>query len=308
MPQERPDMTIIHSPSGAPLDAAFVACGGAGCKMLADGLLPDRHLRIAIGPDPKAMDPANASKVFVASPGELESDALVSAKSARLAGSELERELAECLVGRDIVFMVAGLGGLSGGWGAVVGARAARVARTVGVCVASAPFSVEGPSRRERASAQLRALSATADASLVIQNDMILAEAPKLPINSAFRVMNGVMASPIGLMLRCFGKDDLGMLERHFSLGRVMAMDSAEWDRENAEFAVAEALGKSKWLGLEARKPKSAILFVEGRCLHGDMEELGRLFLRAAGGGCGLILANAGERKEGLRVIAAVGF
>jgi cell division GTPase FtsZ len=147
-----------------------------------------------------------------------------------------------------------------------------------------------------------------ADATLVIPNDMILAEAPNIPINRAFRVMNSVLASPVSLLLKSVGKDDIGQVRALLSAGKVLAMDSAEWDRENAEFAVAELLGKSRWLDLKSRQAKSAILFVEGRGLYDDLMELGKSFSRVTGNGCPLIVASAGERKSGLRVTAVVGF
>jgi len=308
MPEAVSAPTIIQSPRGPPLKAAFVGCGGTGCNILAEGLLPGGHLSVAVGSEQQTMALLRTEKKMLASARELESDAMISSKSTRLAGSEFEKELASCLAGTDITFILAGLGGLSGGWGAVVGARAAAVSRSIGFCIASIPFSVEGGSRKDRAAAQLKYLTRVADASLVIPNDMILAEAPNLPINRAFIVMNSVLASPVNLFLRSFGRDDLDMLEKHLALGNVMAMDSAEWNREDAEFAAVETLGKSKWLGLDSRKPKTAILFVEGRSLYGDLEELGKLFSRLAGKDCGIIVAGAGERKQGLRVTAAVGF
>jgi hypothetical protein len=308
MSSGNPEPVIIKSPKGRPLKAAFIGCGGTGCNILAEGLLPEGHKSIAMGTDRQTMVSLKAEKKMLASARELESDAMIPSKSARLAGSEFERELAQELAGCDITFILAGLGGLSGGWGAVVGARAAAVSRSLGFCIASVPFSVEGDSRKERATAQLRALARAADGTVVIQNDMILAEAPNLPINRAFIVMNSVLASPVNLFLRSFGRDDLDMLGKHLALGKVMAMDSAEWDRENAEFSVTETLGKSKWLDLGSGKPKSAILFVEGRSLYGDLEELGKLFSRLAGKDCGIIVAGAGERKQGLRVTAVVGF
>ena len=308
MSHSNPEPVIIQSPRGGPLSAAFIGCGGTGCNILAEGELPAEGIRIAISSEPDTMASLKAGKRMVASARELESNALISAKALRLAGSEFEKELAVALEGSDIAFMLAGLGGLSGGWGAVVGARAASVSRGMGFCVASIPFSVEGGTRKDRAAAQLRALMQVADATLVIPNDMILAEAPNIPINRAFRVMNSVLASPVSLLLKSVGKDDIGQVRALLSAGKVLAMDSAEWDRENAEFAVAELLGKSRWLDLKSRQAKSAILFVEGRGLYDDLMELGKSFSRVTGNGCPLIVASAGERKAGLRVTAVVGF
>lgn len=308
MPSETAEPVIIQGLRGGALKAAFIGCGGTGCNILAEGELPADAIRVAIGSEPETMASLTKGKHMVANARDLETNARISPKSVRLAGSEFEKELAGSLEGADIAFMLTGLGGLSGGWGAVVGARAAAISRCMGFCVASIPFSVEGGSRRERASDQLGILVQVADGVLAVPNDMILAEAPSLPINRAFRVMNTVLASPVNLFLRSVGKDDISMVKKHLANGKLMAMDTAEWDRENAEFVVIEHLEKSKWLDLKNRKPKSAVLFTEGRVLHDDLDELGRSFSRVLGAECPVIVANAGDRKSGLRVTAVVGF
>jgi len=109
-------------------------------------------------------------------------------------------------------------------------------------------------------------------------------------------------------MLKSLGKDDIGLLKKHLDAGKLLAMDSAEWDRENAEFAVIEHLEKSKWLDLKSRKPSTALLLVEGRGLYDDLQELGKSFSRIAGKDCRVMVASAGDRKNGLRVTAVVGF
>ena len=308
MSQSAPEPVIIQGQKGGALKAAFIGCGGTGCNILAEGELPTDGVRIAVSSEPNSLASLKTGKCMVASARELESNARISAKAVRLAGSEFEKELAESLEGTDITFILSGLGGLSGGWGAVVGARAASVSRSMGFCIASVPFSVEGGSRKDRAAAQLQALMRTADASLIIPNDMILAEAPSLPINKAFRVMNSVLASPVNLFLRSVGKDDLGLVRKHLAGGTIMALDSAEWDRENADFVVMEHMQKSPWLGLKERSPKSAILFAEGRILYDDLVGLGKSFSRLAGNSCQVLVAAAGDRKSGLRVTAVVGY
>jgi cell division protein FtsZ len=189
-----------------------------------------------------------------------------------------------------------------------VGARSACIARSFSVCVVSAPFSVEGGSRKERAGTQLDVLRQHADCVLVIPNDVILAEAPSIPINRAFRVMNSVIASPVNMMLRSLGKEDMGLVQKQLGAGRILAMDSAEWDRENAEFAVIESLQKSKWLDIKNKKPKSAILFVEGSSVYDDLVELGTSFSRILGEDSRVLVASPGERKSGLSVTAVVGY
>ena len=147
----------------------------------------------------------------------------------------------------------------------------------------------------------------TVDILLVIPNDMILAEAPNIPINQAFRVMNSVLALPVNLMLKFLGKEDIRTLRNEMAGSQVFAMDIAEWDRDNAVFAVVEKLKKSDWLMLEERKPSSALLFVEGHLVYDDIMDMGKIFSRETG--CQKVfISMIGDRKYGLKVTAVVGF
>jgi hypothetical protein len=302
-----PEPVIINGASGRRLSASAIGCGGAGCNILAEGQLDAVPKRIAFGTAPDAMAALRADRRLLAVPANLERDASLDAGAAKLAGSKAESELAMAIGRQDVVFVLAGLGGLSGGWGAVLGARAASSVRSMSVSVVTVPFSVESDSRRARAAEQLKRLAEHSDCVIAVQNDMILAEAPSLPINRAFRVMNSVLASPVNLMLRSIGSDDLPSFRRHLAGGMVWSMDSAEWDRENADFAVVERLSKSGWLDMAGKPPSAAMLFVDGGGLHGDLEELCRLFSRAAGKNCRMLVAGSGERATGLRVTAVVG-
>ncbi|MFO7619146.1 MAG: hypothetical protein R6W91_05770 [Thermoplasmata archaeon] len=302
------ELTIIQGPNGSPLKAAIIGCGGTGCNILAEGGIASAMTRIAIGSEPDAMRSLKVDRSILADPRKLQAAANIPGKALRIAGSELESEISAAIAGADMTFILAGLGGMSGGWGSVVAARATDISRGMSLCVASVPFTVEGGSRKERAGAQLKALMECAGGILVIPNDMILAEAPNLPINRAFRVMNSVLVSPVNMFLKAIGSDDMATVKKHLGGGKLMAMDSAEWDRENAEFAVIEHLGKSRWLDLSSRKAKAAMLFVEGHALYDGLNELGKLFSRAAGEDCQVIVASAGNRKSGLRVTAVVGF
>lgn len=308
MPSQIPEPVILQGPKGTPPRAAVMGCGGTGCNILAEGELGAVETRIALGSEPDTMSSLKVQARITADGRRLEKDALAAPKSVRVVGTELEGHISQKLEGADMTFILAGLGGLTGGWGAVVGARSACIARSFSVCVVSAPFSVEGGSRKERASTQLNVLKQHAGCVLVIPNDMILTEAPGIPINRAFRVMNSVIASPVNLMLKSMGTEDIGMVRKYIGSGRIMAMDSAEWDRENAEFAVIERLQKSKWLDIKNMKPKSAILFVEGLSLYDDLVELGTSFSRVLGEGSQVLVASAGDRKSGLSVTAVVGY
>ncbi len=305
MPEnEKPEHYILLGPeaSGRP-KIVLVGCGGAGCNLIAEGGV--NHVSIALSSEPEVLKGLKVQHKVLVNARGLEQDARAGVKGSKLAGTETGKKLGELLSKMDIAFIVAGLGGCTGGWGAVLAARAARRQGCISICVVSEPFSVEG--RGDRASEQLRLLMEHADAVLVLPNDMIISEAPNLPIARAFMVMNAVLASPIDLLSSCVGKDDIDTLEDCLKAGRIFAMDVAEWDGPNAAFSVAEQLGRSKWLDLDGRVVRSAILLAEGQLLHDDLVELGREFSRVIGREAELVLGNAGS-GDSLKLTAIIGY
>jgi len=303
MPSDIPEPIILQGASQAKARAALVGSGGTGCNIIVEGEVKDQEFSIAISSEPEVMNAINTAKILV-DPKSVEKDATSVKKGSRVASNDTEARLAGMLDKVDAVFILGGLGGYTGGWGAVLAARAASIVKCASICIVSEPFSVEGGSRKDRAKAQFQRLMDTADLCLVIPNDMILAEAPNIPINQAFRVMNTVLALPANLMLANLGKEDIRLLKKEIG-GNVFAMDIAEWDRDNAVFSIVEKLKKSDWLMLDGREPAAAILFVEGYLLYDDMIELGKTFSRETG--CPKVyIAKAGEREYGLKVTAVV--
>ena len=296
---------ILSGPSGDKPRTCLIGCGGTGCNILAEQEVRGHGFSIAISSEPDIMKSLDSERISVDA-REIEKDATSVKKGTRVAGNETETQLAGKLKQADAAFIICGLGGYTGGWGAVLAARAASIVKCTSICIASEPFSVEGGSRKERAVKQFKALKENADLVLVIPNDLILSEAPNIPINRAFRVMNTVLGLPANLMLKNLGKDDIRLLRKELG-GSVFAMDNAEWDRDNAVFAVVEELKKSKWLMLGEREPSGALLFVEGHMLYDDTIELGKRFSRETG--CSKVfMAKAGDRQFGLKVTAVVGF
>ncbi len=297
---------ILAGTEDAKPRTALIGCGGTGCNILVENEVKGQDMSIAISSEPEIMNALQTEKILVDVRG-IEKDATSVKKGARVASNETEGQIAKKLDGTDIVFIIGGLGGYTGGWGAVLAARAASIEKCISICIVSEPFSVEGGSRKDRAKAQFKRLMDTVDILLVIPNDMILAEAPNIPINQAFRVMNSVLALPVNLMLQFLGKEDIRTLKKEMASSQVFAMDIAEWDRDNAVFAVVEKLKKSNWLMLEDRKPSSALLFVEGHLIYDDIIDLGKIFSRETG--CQkTFISMIGDRKYGLKVTAVVGF
>jgi len=121
------------------------------------------------------------------------SDPIVGENSAK----ESVDEIASSLQGADIVFVTCGLGGGTGSGAAPVIAEVAKDAGAVTVAVVTLPFTVEGKIRWQNATESLAKLKKNADTTIVIPNDKLLSLVPDLPLNSAFRVSDEMLANAL---------------------------------------------------------------------------------------------------------------
>jgi cell division protein FtsZ len=85
-----------------------------------------------------------------------------------------EEKIAAVVKGCDLVFLVAGLGGGTGGGAAPVVARLAAQAGALVIAFAPLPFSFEGGRRLKQADEALRALRPVCDAVISLPNDALL--------------------------------------------------------------------------------------------------------------------------------------
>jgi len=106
-------------------------------------------------------------------------------------------EIASALQGADLVFVTCGLGGGTGSGAAPVVAEVAKDTGAVTVAVVTMPFTVEGKIRWQNAVEAHTKLRKTADTVIVIPNDKLLSLVPDLPLNSAFRVSDELLANAL---------------------------------------------------------------------------------------------------------------
>ncbi len=95
------------------------------------------------------------------------------------AALEDARTLQESLLGSDLVFVTAGMGGGTGTGAAPVIARVARENGALTVGVVTVPFAFEGKQRRRKAELGLEALKQEVDTLIVIPNEKLLAASGK---------------------------------------------------------------------------------------------------------------------------------
>jgi cell division protein FtsZ len=113
------------------------------------------------------------------------------------AAKESMTEIKEAVADGSLVFVTCGLGGGTGTGSAPVIAEQARMAGALTVAVVTLPFISEGKIRMENALNGLEKLKKNTDTVIVIKNDKLLALAPDLPLNTAFKVCDEVLAGAV---------------------------------------------------------------------------------------------------------------
>ncbi len=110
------------------------------------------------------------------------------------AAEESEEQIREALVGADLIFVTAGMGGGTGTGAAPVVARIAKELGALTVGVVTRPFSFEGPKRGRYAAEGVAQLKANVDTLVTISNNRLLEIVDKkTPMLEAFREADNVL-------------------------------------------------------------------------------------------------------------------
>jgi cell division protein FtsZ len=119
-------------------------------------------------------------------------------ETGRRATAESEEEIREYLLGSDMVFVTAGMGGGTGTGGAPVVARIAREIGSLTVGVVTKPFLFEGKKRMRQAEEGLRQLREHVDTLICIPNQRLLAAASRSqPLLEAFHKADEVLLQAV---------------------------------------------------------------------------------------------------------------
>lgn len=116
----------------------------------------------------------------------------------RRSTSESEDEIREHLLGADMVFITAGMGGGTGTGGAPVIARIAKESGALTVGVVTKPFLFEGKKRMRQAEEGIRELKENVDTLISIPNQRLLAVASRSqPLLEAFNKADEVLLQAV---------------------------------------------------------------------------------------------------------------
>lgn len=113
------------------------------------------------------------------------------------AAKESIAEVKDAIPNPSMVFITCGLGGGTGTGSAPILAEAAKGMGALTVAVVTLPFTSEGKVRMENALTGLEKLRKSCDTVIVIKNDKLLNLVPELPLNTAFKVCDEVLAGSV---------------------------------------------------------------------------------------------------------------
>lgn len=186
------------------------------------------------------------------------------------AAEESAEELYDALVGTDMVFITAGMGGGTGTGAAPVVARVAKEAGALTIGVVTKPFSFEGSRRRQVADEGLERLKQHVDTLIIIPNDRLLEVTDKnVSLQDAFRTADDVLRQGIqGIseLITVPGLINLDFADVKAIMGAggaaLMAVGRASG--ENRAIEAAEAAIKSPLLDLTINGAKGVLFNVTG--------------------------------------------
>lgn len=183
---------------------------------------------------------------------------------------EAEEEVRAALMGADMVFVTAGMGGGTGTGTAPVVAEISKQMGALTIAVVTKPFAGEGESRMENAEWGLAELEDNSDTVIVIPNDKLLELVPRLPLNAAFKVADEILMKAIKGITEMVTKVglvnlDFADLKTIMKGGGVAVIGIGESDESNEKAirAVEEAIN-SPLLEYDISSANGALICVTG--------------------------------------------
>jgi len=179
-----------------------------------------------------------------------------------------EKEIREKVEGFDIVFVIAGLGGGTGGG---AGPKVAEIARSTGaltVSVVSLPFLAEGPLKQEKAKVSLERFYKSSDTVIVLDNNVLLKIVPNLPLRKAFGVMDTLISDIINNIAETVNKPsimriDFADLSRLMKKGGASTIMYGEGELRDLRYVIDETLN-NKFYNVDHTTAKGALIHITG--------------------------------------------
>ena len=182
---------------------------------------------------------------------------------------ESEHELKQALSNSDLVFITCGLGGGTGTGAVPVIAEVAKKLGALTVAVVTLPFSIEGNRRSENAIIGLEKLEQIVDTLIVIPNDKLLAFAPDLPLQTAFKVSDEILTNAVKGIAEMVTKAglinlDFADIRAVMGDGGVALIGVGESDSESRALEAVEKAIQNPLLDVDIAGASGALINVAG--------------------------------------------
>ena len=186
------------------------------------------------------------------------------------AAEESSEDLYDAIVGSDMVFITAGMGGGTGTGAAPIVARIAKEAGVLAIGVVTKPFTFEGTRRRQVADDGLAKLKEQVDTLIVIPNDRLLEVSDKkVTLQNAFRTADDVLRQGIQGISELITVPglinlDFADVKTIMGVGGAALMAIGRGSGENRAVTAAESAIKNSLLDVAIDGAKGVLLNVSG--------------------------------------------
>lgn len=194
------------------MNIKVVGCGGAGSRLIGwlETVLPGSVETIAIDADKNELEQINADTKILLRQSDDNAGLMEDVQSARAAMEAAREQLEELLAPSDVVFLLTGLGGVTGTAIAPSVANAARRTDATVVCIATLPHELEAI-RRQRAWRNLETVSGSVDTFALLDPAKFADYSNKTGVSRVFEQINRYIVEALQqLILRI---DDFNMIQ-----------------------------------------------------------------------------------------------
>ncbi len=251
------------------ISIGVVGVGGAGSNTVNTlSKLPLTNVKlIAINTDNLSLQNNGAETKIIIGKKYLKGESTAGDVEKGLRAAEFsEKEIREKLDGFDIIFVLAGLGGGTGGG---AGPKVSEIARSTGaltVSIVTIPFQIEGPLKQEKAKVSLEKFYKSSDTVIVLDNNVLLKIVPNLPILKAFRIMDTLISDIINNIAETVNKPsmmriDFADLTRLMKKGGASTIMYGEGDLRDLRYVIEETLN-NKFYNVDHTSAKGALIHI----------------------------------------------
>lgn len=233
----------------------LVGLGSAGCNMLEGAQFP----KVAVSSSPADLDRSSAQEKLLIGVDRLVALSQASHSVLKHVPSVAGHEVFESMNNADMVFLMCGLGGVSGSLGLKLFNSIAHIRGVVDVSLVASPFSAESIRRRNFAQKALREASEHSSLCVAFDNDKLSTLAPNLPMSRAFGLMNGIMLRPVIDMAAALSKADLPVMRQALADSRYGRFGLGLARGDDRVVRVVEEALSSPWFDFSLKDSKIAI-------------------------------------------------